>query len=488
MAGVTILLLVTAALHGGDAVREAALTDVLGRAGLVSEGQALPAGDAALLERALASDAFVHAAAGPLDVYVQRAGKLGNEQAARKLLDQAVAGLAPTVALFEREFGREQGVLSGRRFPLLLAGEEGFAGCVALLDHCDTSGWKPQNAVWTSDAPAQIVVRTWDVQALNLDHPDAAAQGKVFLEHGLGYYTLAHLTHRLLRQGSWGTVPPWLAQGLIDELDIEAYGRSWVGGESWESSTSGWHREGWSGFVPKGMQPPAPVTGPPADLATTVKRTGDSWTDRDNSGTRHWTDLLADRKSAAPASFAFMARNESFLPRDRAYARCALDLMLFVTREQEASLLELLDRVSETPANGMPTAEPLPVLFAKALGGVPEVERLEALGTRELLDELGRSELAGRIGKLGGEGALALSDHRAQAEWLYRQSVDSEARGKLFDLFLEVEYWQQLREWEAIGQALDRATEAALEAGRSYPKRAKEQAKVSEAFRAALRS
>jgi hypothetical protein len=487
MTALSIVLLMTTALAGGDAVREAALAAALERAGLIAEGEAAPAGDRALLERALQSDAFVHAAAGPLDVYVHRSGSLAKEKAARKLLGKLVDGIEPAAALIEREFGREEGVLSAQRFPLLFSGEEGFAECIALLDHCDSSGWKPQNAVWTRDVAERIVVRTWDVQVLNLDHRDAAAQGKAFLEHGVGYYTVAHLAHRLLRQGSWGTVPPWLAQGLIDELDIEAYGRSWVGGESWESTTAGWHREGWSGFVPKGAKPPAPVTGPPADLATTVKRTGDSWTDRNESTTRHWTDLSADRKSAAPASFAFMARNESFLPRDRAYARCALDLMLFITRDQEASLLELLDDVSETPGHGMPDADPLPVLFARALGGVPEVDRLEALDTRTLLQELGRPELITRMEKSGGGGALDLTDHREQSAWLYRQPADSATRRKLFDLFLEVEYWQQLREWELIGEALDRATEAALGASRSYPKRSKDQAKVSEAFRAALR-
>jgi hypothetical protein len=488
MSGLSIVLLASVALAGGDAARDAALAGVLERAGLTKRGEAVPAGDLALFEGALQSDAFVHAATGPLDVYVHRSGPLEGAKAARKTLEQAVAGLAPAGALLAREFGREQGVLSERRFPLLLAGGAGFAECVALLDHCDASGWKPTNAVWTHDAAEQIVVRTWDVQVLNLDHKDASSMGKAFLAHGVGYYTLAHLTHRLLRQGAWGTVPPWLAQGLIDELDIEAYGKSWVGGESFEAYTPGWHREGWSGFVPKGARPPPPVTGPPADLGTTVKRTGDSWTDRNESATRHWSDLLADRKSAAPASFAFMAQTESFLPRDRAYARCALDLMLFVSRGQEASLLELLDQVSDTPGHGMPMSDPLPVLFARALGGVQEVDRLEALGTEALLEEIGQPELIERARQLGGAGALALSDHREQAAWLYRQSLDADARRRLFDLFLEVEYWQQLREWQAIGQALDRATDAALGASRSYPSREKEQAKVSEAFRAALRS
>jgi hypothetical protein len=483
MLGWTLTVLLSAALAGGVSDRDAALVAALGRAGLMDAGAPVPAGDAALLGRALASEGFVHAALGPLDVYVHRSGPQERDEAARGVLDQAVEGLGPAAALLEREFARAEGVLSGRRFPLLLASGEGFAECVALLDHCDASGWKAHNGIWTRDALDQPVVRTWDVQVLNLGHKDAEAQGRAFLEHGVGYYTLAHLTHRLLRQGAWGTVPPWLAQGLIDELDIEAYGRSWVGGESWEAYTPGWHREGWSGFVPQGARPPPPVTGPPADLATTVKRTGDSWTDRDASSTRHWSDLAADRKSAAPASFAFMAQHESFLPRDRAYARCALDLMLFVARDRGASFLELLDTVSETPGHGMPMAEPLPVLFTRALGGVPEVDRLEGLDTASLLEELGLPGLIERFRSLGGEGALALSDHREQAAWLYRQQVDGATRGRLFDLFLEVEYWQQLREWEAIGEALDRATDAALGASRAYPAREREQA-----FRAALRS
>jgi hypothetical protein len=314
-------------------------------------------------------------------------------------------------------------------------------------------------------------------------------QGDAWLEHGLGYGTLAHVSNRLLRQGAWGNVPPWLAQGLIDELDIQAYGQAWVGGEWYTVETAGWSREGWSGFVPQGASPPPPVTGPPATLAVTVKKTGNPWEQRDASASRHWGDLVADRKSEAPASFAFMARHESFFPRDRAYARCVVHLVLDAPPAEAPGLLVALDRAGRTPSSGMPDADPLPVVFARALGGLPELDALEAQSLQETLTALGRDALADRVRALGAAEMLAVADHRAQAEWLYRHpSFSTAARRELFDLILEAEYWQQLRAWELVGERLDAAAAAALKASTRYPKSEKERAKVAAAFAAALRA
>jgi hypothetical protein len=284
-------------------------------------------------------------------------------------------------------------------------------------------------------------------------------------------------------------VPPWLAQGLTDELDIEAYGEAWVGGDWWQRQTPGWYRAGWSGFVPKGSSPPPPVKGPPADLGVTVKKTGDSWQHRSNSPERHWSELAADRKSEAPASFAFMAEHESFLPRDRAYARATLHLLGELSPPQGPGLLARLDRPSSTPPSGMPDAEPLPVVLAELLGGLPGIDELETLDTASMLERIGKPELAAKIEALGGGEALALSDHRAQGAWLYRipsNRMDGTTRRRLFDLFLEVEYEQQLAEWQVLGEALDRGMGAALESSRGYPKRERTRAKVGEAFWQAL--
>jgi len=328
------------------------------------------------------------------------------------------------------------------------------------------------------------------VQLFNLRSPAAADHGTAFFEHGLGYYTLAHVSARVLRQGAWGLVPPWLAQGLIDELDIEAFGEAWVGGDWWERQTAGWYREGWSGFVPQGSSPPPPVTGPPADLAVTVKDSGDSWQHRANSGNRHWNELVADRDSEAPASFQFMAENESFLPRDRAYARCMLHLMLAVARDaNQPPLTELLDRVPATPPSGMPDAEPITVLVSRALGGVPAVSDLEAMPMSVMLDEIGHPEITEQVEKLGADDMLDLADHREQAEWLYRQpleEMDWDTRNELWRLILEAEYYQQLAEWELIGVSLDRAANAAFGASATYPRRDATQNRVRKAYWDAL--
>ncbi len=492
---------VLAAASADDlSARDAALRALVDRAfpdGGAPVDVAGPGSRAGMLE-VLGSDLFLHDDVGPFDVFVMQADALDTKSRAARVLREAVEGLEPAVPVLRRFFGGGTALVAGRRFPILIAdsdrssGQEGFDQLVALLDWAedDDTGWKASgNPVFDDERRAAETVRTWEVQLFNLGHPTAVDQGPAFLAHGVGYYSLAHVAARVMRQGAWGLVPPWLAQGLIDELDISAYGEAWVGGDWWERQTAGWFRPGWSGFVPQGMSPPPPVTGPPADLAVTVKDTGDSWQHRTNSTVRHWKELVADRDSQAPASFLFMARNESFLPRDRALARCLLHLMLHVAPSEEGLLTELLDRVSVTPPSGMPDAEPITVVFARALGGVPAVDAFEALPTDAALQEAGHPEVAKQIDALGGGELLALTDHRSQAEWLYRKPIeelDWAERNELWRLILEAEYYQQLHEWVLIGEALDAAMDAALAASEDFPERAPTQKRVAAAFRAAL--
>jgi len=447
----------------------------------------------------LSGKPFLHQEVGPFDLYVMQADGFENAARAAKTLKQASAGLEPLLPVMARCFGGEPGLIAGRRLPIVLAHadrskqEASFDQLVALLDWADDdySGWKPSgNPIWSPELRAGLTVRTWEVQLFNLANAEAADHGDAYFEHGLGYYTLAHIAARVLRQGVWGMVPPWLAQGLIDELDISAYGQAWVGGDWWEQQTPGWYRPGWSGFVPQGASPPAPVTGPPADLAVTVKNSGDSWQHRANSGERHWADLAADRRSEAPASFEFMAENESFLPRDRAYARCVLHMLLDVARpDGDPPLTQLLDRVPSTPRSGMPDSDPITVVFDRVLGGVPAVEALEALPLGAMLDSIGHAELARHMEQLGAGAMLDIADHRQQAEWLYRQpqdAIDWEKRTQLFNLILEAEYYQQLEEWKLIGATLDRAASAAFAGSASYPKKGTPRQRAREAFRKAL--
>src|SRR5262249_47031029 len=151
--------------------------------------------------------------------------------------------------------------------------------------------------------------------------------------------------------------------------------------------------------------------------------------------------------------FARAANTESFMPRDRAAARCLLHLLL-AGEQGTGSFTAQLDRPARTPADGMQDSDPLPVIFARALGGVPEVDRLESLDTRSLLVELGRPEQIEWFERVGAEEALALKDHRAQSGWLYRQPFPSKLRNELFTAFLTVEYLQQMAEWKALGPHL----------------------------------
>ncbi|MHC5212147.1 MAG: hypothetical protein ACYTG2_15625 [Planctomycetota bacterium] len=485
-----------------------ALVTALDRAfpGEFAEG-APPPGDAVLLHDVLRSEAFAHAPVGPLDVYVYRAGDLAGEAAEQTLL-AAQAGLAPLGELLSRHFDRPTGLISGRRFPIVLASQPvvldaatggvaadseetgAFDELIALLGWCDVGpdGFTAANGpLWTDASRGAVTVRTWDVQLVNLAHPLATSQGEAFFEHGLGYYTLAHLVNRLLRLGSWGLVPPWMDQGLIDELDIEAYGRAWVGGESYTTHTEGWFRPGWSGFVPQGTSPPAPVTGPPADLATTVRDTSDPWASRKNSPTRHWAELVADLRAEYPPSFAFMAEHESFLPRDRAYARCLMHLLIETVPEDGQTLLSLLDTPARTLPSGMYDSEPLPSLVARAVGGVPDVERLAAEPLREKLPALGHAALVERIEALGGGPSLELADHRDAGDWLYEQlEIDGETRQALFTAYLEAEYHEQLRAWLLLGVRLDQAMRSALGASATYPDTALSRQRVAAALHAGL--
>lgn len=445
-----------------------------------------------LFTAVLGSPAFAHQSAGPFEVYVKAGKSPANTE---KLLKSAVDGLAPAAEVAARSWRPRDGgpgVNSGRSHPIVLC-ETGsdYDLVLALLDHCEDlkySGWKPQNALWTSENRHAEVARTWEVQVFNLSHPVITARSKEWFEHGLGYYALAHLVNRAVRQGAWGQSPPWFDQGLIDELDISAYGKAWVGGEAWSSETAGWFRPGWSGFLPTGASPPPQPSGPPLELATTIKRTGNAWDDRVNSAARHWNELSQDRKSEAPASFAYMAQHQSFLPRDRAYARCAQHLLLASSAASEGgSLLARLDQPSTEQPDGMLSAEPLTVLVAGALGGVPEVDRLEAAPLVEVLSEIRHDEIADRMRALDGAGLLALSDHREQSRWLYsRWKGSMQARTELFRLIMEAEYFQQLYEWDLIGQQLDRGMDAALNARKTFPRSEADLAKVLEAFRGSL--
>ena len=483
--------------HALSALLERAFPGAFG----FDQGGMAPAGDGKLLRDTLSSPAFLHAAAGPFDVYVFKADGFAATPVAQRTLDAAVKCLTPLAAVVAQRFDHPMGAIGGQRFPLVLASSDparkqtGFDELIALADWCDAGDWTHDNGtLWNRNLRDALVVRTWRVQLMNLAHHEATSQGEAFFTHGLGYYEIAHLVFRLMRLGSWGLSPPWLDQGLMDELDIEAYGEAWVGGDWYVTQTAGWYRPGWSGFVPQGSAPPQPVTGPPADLATTVSKSGDSWQHRKNSPTRHWDNLVADLTAAFPASFRFMADHESFLPRDRAEARCLMHLLLDLMPEKGTALLAALDHVPTKQENGMFDSEPLPELFARALGGLKDVDalagqplrtKLPAIGHKELVDEF--ITLCGKTaeGAPVADGLLDLADHRAAGEWLYgHPEFDMETRARLFNLILTAEYLEQHALWTPISDALDRAMHAALSASKSFPKDAAARGKVAEAFRA----
>ena len=229
------------------------------------------------------------------------------------------------------------------------------------------------------------------------------------------------------------------------------------------------------------------MTGPPADLAVTVTESGDSWQHRKRSRERHWADLAADRDSAAPASFAFMAEHESFLPRDRALARAFMHLLVDVAPlEDGPSLFELVDREPERPLSGMPDAEPLPAVFARALGGVPAVSNLEAQSLERSLQIIDREQIARDLRELGADEVLELSDHRDQCQWLYDQPAEElsmDDRIAIWNLLLTAEYYQQLHAWSLLGEAFDEHVDAALAASPKFPNKSKTRREVAQAFR-----
>lgn len=490
----TIALLATTALPAPADVVTDRMGELVGRA--FPEGAPFDIRGQGSREAFLAvleSDQFLHEAVGPFDVYLMVADGWAKPKDAEKALESVVEGLEPTVGVMQSYFGQQEGLIGGRRLPIVLthanraSGERSFDEVVALLHWAedDYSGWiQGGNPLYDPTLLTGLNVRTWEVQVFNLAHEFAQAQGQAFNEHGLGYYQLAHVAARVMRQGAWGMVPPWLAQGLIDELDIAAYGEAWVGGDWWQKQTPGWFRPGWSGFVPQGSRPPPPVTGPPADLAVTVRNTGDSWQHRKHSETRHWENLVSDLKSDAPASFAFMASNESFLPRDRALARATVHVLLAMAAPGgRDGLLDLLDRVPTQPPSGMLDSDPITVAVNKALGGVPGVDELEEMSLEDMLQSIGRTAILDELKGLGADEMLAIPDHREQAEWLYHQpQFDSVARQRIWNLILEAEYHQQLAEWAHLGEALDRGMGEALRSQKRYPSKDRDRQRVGESF------
>ncbi len=459
-------------------------------------------GGRALFEAALASEAFDHRAVGPFDLYAYRADGFKQGKDSKKALTSAAEGLEPLTEALSARFGAERGVISGRRFPVVLTSartdkqETAFAEVIGLLDHCEDgsfSGYKPDLAVWTEGQLEQDSVSTWEVTVFNVQHEAIKREGRDWYAHGLGYQLLNALVNRLYAKGPWGPPPPWLREGLVDELDIETYGEAWVKGAesmSFSSSQGGYARQGWSGFVPKGSSPPPPFLGNPPKLSVKFSKTtvSDSWLNRNNSKTRHWSELVGDMRSEAPVSLASMAASQEFGPRDRAYARCVLHVLLAVAPPAGPGLLEALDVESQLARSGMRDADPLPVVVARWLGGVPEIDAIEALSMQALLLSLEKPEIVERIHEAGGAGMLGLSDHRKQADWLYLQKLDDRSRLKLFLTIAEVEGYQELREWEILGNVVDRAMRAGLAASKSYPKQDDRKLDVTAAVRSTLGS
>ncbi|HTE06089.1 MAG TPA: hypothetical protein VK824_07835 [Planctomycetota bacterium] len=460
-----------------------------------------------LFAQVLASELFGHEAVGPFDVYVARLDGQKKPADLKKTLGLAHEELLALQPVLEKRFPRQDGILSGQRFPIVLVdsdranGQHGFDELVALLDRCEDegwSGWKPWSPVWDPANLEADSIHTWEVLLVNLGHPSLADQGRrAWFGQPFGFTVLQALSRRLLAQGAWGTPVPWLAQGLVDELDIEAHGKAWVGADetgaahSWSNTRSNkWTSTGWSGFLADGQQPPPPVvthSSTTTSSSSTTQGFSELWGDRSASVTRHWRDLSGDRKAREPASFRTMAEKQSFETRDRALSRLAVHLLLDVLPSSRESLLAALDRKPVVPETLMRDSEPLPVLVARALGGVPAVDAFEALPMRQVLESAGRKELLDSITAQGGAGLLELADHRQQAAWLYWQpTIDTPSRRQLELEIQEAEYEQQKHEWVLVGEALDVAVNAALAASRTLPATDKERAKVADAMTAAL--
>lgn len=486
----------TRAATPGDPLRDRLAAELLE----LTPDEGRPAPGRELFATVLGGDDFLHEAVGSLDLYVHVADGLDKPNKAKKVLARAVEGLTPLADALERHFPEGDDLIAGQRFPIVLVDsdtdddEQAFDRLLALLDQCedgDFSGFKPDLGVFTAENRTRSEVFTWEVLVCNIAHQDITEQDKKWFGHGIGYSTINMLVNRLFAKGAWGPPPPWLKDGLVDELDIAAYGEAWIAaGESVQasSSTKGWSRAGWSGFVPKGSSPPPPIMGPPPGLKTKFQKTvvSDKWMARKKSKTRHWSDLAKDLKSDVPVSFRHMAAGQSFEKRDRAYARCVMHLMLGLEDGSGGALLDGLGTECRIGKGGMRTADPLPSIFASALGGIPAVDELEALPMSDFLASIGRAELIGSIERLGGGGMLDIADHRKQAAWLYHQKLKDRDRQSLYRLIIEVENYQQLQAWEILGDSLDRAARAALSASKSYPAKARQRDLVELAFQDAL--
>ena len=195
---------------------------------------AAPGGGRELFESVLASDAFRSGSVGPFDVHVLVASGGSAGADAEKVRDKVLATLAPASALVSRLWaGGGEGLISATRFPVVIAADgSDYGQLVALLDHCERagySGWSLANTLDTPEIRSAEVARTWEVQVFNLAAAPIASRGDAWLQHGVGYYSLAFVANRALGRGAWGLVPPWLSSGLTDEFDIAAYGEAWVG-------------------------------------------------------------------------------------------------------------------------------------------------------------------------------------------------------------------------------------------------------------------
>jgi len=446
-----------------------------------------PAPGRELFHQVLASPAFVGGQVGPFDVYVRVADGLKHDKDAHHVLDMALAGLKPAADFLAERFNRPDGLVSGHRFTIVLAqsdvgsAEPAFAEILALLDRCEDggySGWKPDLPVDNEPNEHASVVNTWEVLAFNLGAPEAKTNLKNWLEHGVGYRTINLITNLLLQVGAFGPEPPWLQQGLADELDISAYGTAWVAaGETttWRTETSGWTLHGWEGFLPEGASPPPPVYDPPKDLGTTYTKhvDDDGWIAKGDSPIRHWTKLATDLNTKTPPSLQRAATLRDYAPRDRAWARLVMHLATAPGAQPEGKpdLLETLDHRPPPTLGGLRGGEPLTLVVARSLGGTPSLDALEKQTLREQLDAEQRPEVIKRIEDLGGGELLGLADHRAESEWLYYQTeCPPTTRQALFNLIVESEYAQQLREWEVVGAALDRAGTATVNAVKVFPK------------------
>ncbi|HTE04748.1 MAG TPA: hypothetical protein VK824_01030, partial [Planctomycetota bacterium] len=513
------------AAAGADPARDKAIEALLETAfgeGDADKAAALPGGGRELFATVLAQPCFQHAAAGPFDVYVFQADGLRKVAEAKKVLQRACAGLAPLADLLAGAYpdpggaaaagdaaGAGHHLFTGRRFTLVLTSSKGkkeksFEQIVALLDRCEDQGfsaYKPSLPVWNPEKLAAEMVTTWEVAVFNLAHQAIGGQDKAWFDHGLGYDVALMLTSRMLYRGASGPVPPWLLQGLTDELDIQAYGSAWVAaGESstWSKATAGWRNAGWEGFVPQGGHPPPPVTGPPANLPSHSFEShvaSDSWLERSNSTTRHWAELVADLKSDEPVSLAAMAARQTFSPRDRAWARCVMHVLLGLpetatpgeahaggkpveagsgesgtpgTADVGPGLLRALDTESQVARSGLQDGMPLPWIFARVLG-THALEEVQARTVAEFLSDITRADLAKVIRDAPAEPLLELKELSAQGEWLYTQpQFEAHTRLTLFLLIQEIENYRELREWELLGIQLDKATRAALGTSKSY--------------------